>query len=266
MAEQPRTALGGAHERFHDSLPERGRELRELCHALQAGPTDARVVDLVWRRLLSLDAAAQVFQEEPLLGQIARAKAAWGSVRKSGAAPSVAALDEVIALCRTLGAPEPSPSVPPPDAERLAALLRTERWSSPASSSVALEGEEPRDAAVSVARTVAGVTAPRELLAALVIASPELEREVRAALPPEQCELTSTAEPETALVVIDQVAPDVVLVEADILARGGEALARALRGGRAASVRAVVALVPEKASDVDALLTRSLADAALRAP
>ncbi|MFI5309226.1 MAG: response regulator, partial [Polyangiales bacterium] len=47
---------------------------------------------------------------------------------------------------------------------------------------------------------------------------------------------------------------------------GGEALARALRGGRAASVRAVVALVPEKASDVDALLTRSLADAALRAP
>jgi DNA-binding response OmpR family regulator len=266
MADEPRTALGSAHERFLASLPERGRDLLDLCRALQAGPVDGRVVDLLWRRLLALDAAAQVFQDKLLIGRIARAKLAVGGARQSGATPEQGALDEVVALCRALGVVDPLPSAPAPDAERLAAMLRTERWSSPSLRPVDPEVEAARDSSAPVMRTVTGVSAPREVLAVLVLASLELEREVRAALPPEHCELTSTSEADTALIVIDQVAPDVVLVEAAILDRGGDALAQALRGGRAGSARAVVALVPENASDVDALLTRSFADAALRLP
>ena len=67
MAEEPRTALGSAHERFLRSLPERGLELRELVRKHQLAPADAALSEQVGRRLHTLYASAQVFQEQALV-------------------------------------------------------------------------------------------------------------------------------------------------------------------------------------------------------
>jgi CheY-like chemotaxis protein len=78
--------------------------------------------------------------------------------------------------------------------------------------------------------------------------------------------LSTAAEAETALEVIDQVAPDLVLVETTFLDQGGETLVAHLRGARSKGVRAVVAVVPEGAGDVRQLLASSRVDGALRLP
>jgi hypothetical protein len=120
----------------------------------------------------------------------------------------------------------------------------------------------PSDPALLLTQTIAGGVIAPEVIAALLVASPEVESEVRAALPAEYCEITSTGEPETALLVIDHVAPDLVMIEAGSLREGAESLVQGLRGER----RAIVALLPELASETDAQLGLAWADAVLRLP
>jgi CheY-like chemotaxis protein len=126
---------------------------------------------------------------------------------------------------------------------------------------------------VTISNTVSGtVPAPREVIAVLIVARAALERAVRDALPIDHCELTSTADTDTALAALDQLAPDAVLVEADLLAAAGASLVKALRGARAAGVHAVIALAPDAAADdaerarLDALMTSSGVDAVVRMP
>jgi CheY-like chemotaxis protein len=266
MVEETRTALGSAHERFVRGLPERGRELRDLYRALEAMPQDARLVEQLRRRVMALYASAQVFQQQPLLERIERALAGLEAV--SGDEPPVGRpeRDAVLALCQELGAPEDATTARPPDGERVSSMFRKERWSGAPLPAQLPEAAAQRDSAVALTQSVFGTVHSPDVIAVLVLAGPDVEQQVRAALPAEQCELTSTSEAETALAVIDQVAPDVVLIEAELLARGGEPLCRALRGTRGTIARIVVALLPEGASEDDALWTRSRADAALRLP
>ena len=182
------------------------------------------------------------------------------AARDGRRAPSRSELASVLALCRELGAAESLPGCE----DQVPALSRKQRWSVP----------PDENSAVAIEKTVTGsLDAPADLIAVLVVASAAIERAVRAALPIERCEVTSTADPETARLAIDQVAPDVVLVESKLLAADGPELVRALRGVRAASVRAVVAVVAEPAAGetldkaaLGALLARCGVDASVRLP
>ncbi len=266
MPEDTRTALGSAQERFVLGLPERGRELRELCRALEIAPQDSRVLEQLRRRIQTLYASAQVFQDQALLERLQNAIAALDAARDAERALDQAERASLLGLCAALSPDDNAGPPQPPDSERVAAMFSKERWSGvPLLEALPQAAAQP-DPAVGLTQSVAGALPTPDVIAVLVLAGAEAEQSVRAALPVEQCELTSTSEPETALLVIDQVAPDVVLVEAALLARGGEDLARGLRGERAAPPRALVALLPERVSEVDAQLTRSLADAALRLP
>jgi CheY-like chemotaxis protein len=268
MAEEPRTALGSARERFADGLFDRGREMLELCHAVEAAPSDVQLHEQLRKRLQSLNASAQMFQAEELFEAIKSAIAGLDAARDARRALSPTEIELVLRLCGKLGADDDTAaldgSVRHLDSESPVAHSRTERWSSPPSG-----GQAPEiggDRSIAITQSVAGSLPAAEVLAVLVLAGAEIERLVRAALPDEQCELTSTGEADTALVVIDQVAPDLVLVEASFLLQGGDTLVRGLRGGRVAGVRAVVALVAEAQSDVEALLARARVDAVLRLP
>src|SRR5262245_32411453 len=104
MVEEPRTALGSAHGRFLRSLPERGLELRELVRKHQLAPADAAVSEQVGRRLHTLYASAQVFQEQALVEGIKLALAGIETARLERRPPTPGELDAVLALCDELPA------------------------------------------------------------------------------------------------------------------------------------------------------------------
>ncbi|HMI92047.1 MAG TPA: response regulator [Polyangiales bacterium] len=259
MADEHGTALGSAHARFLESLAERGRELRELTAALEPAPNDERLAERLRRRLHALYASAQLFQEDALLERISPLVARLDAARDGYRPVAADELASVRALCEALDPEAGELEI----AERASAarLHAVERWSMPP-----LEPGERQhglnDPPMLVTQTIAGGVIAPEVIAALLVASPEVESEVRAALPAEFCEVTSTAEAETALLVIEHVAPDLVMIETNMLREEAESFVRVMRDGR----RAIVALVPELASEADAQLGRAWADAVLRLP
>jgi CheY-like chemotaxis protein len=279
MSEEPRTALGSAHERFLRSLPDRGAELRELAGKLQSAPGDERMVEQIGRRLHALYASAQVFQEEPLLRAIKSSLGGMETARLERRPPTPGELDATLSLCEWLegeagGELDDARFSYEPPASALNASGHDVRAAGHVTGSEGIARAlheidhhgEHEERAVSVPQTVPGTIVAPEVIAVLVVAGAEVERDVRAALPEEQCELSSSADAETALAVIDEVAPDVVLVETALFGSEAADLVRRLRGARAGGVRAVVAIVPEHATDVEALLGRAHVDAVLRLP
>jgi len=259
VADEHGTALGSAHARFLESLAERGRELRELTAALEPAPSDERLAERLRRRLHALYASAQLFQEDALLERISPLVTRLDAARDGYRPVALDELASVRALCDSLD-PETG-ELEIVERARAARLHAVERWSMP----LLEPGERQHglsDPPMLVTQTIAGGVIAPEVIAALLVASPEVESEVRAALPAEFCEITSTAEAETALLVIDHVAPDLVMIEIGLLREGAESFVRVLRDER----RAIVALVPELASEADAQLGRALADAVLRLP
>jgi DNA-binding response OmpR family regulator len=281
MSDEPRTALGSAHERFLRTLPDRGHELRELAGKLQSAPGDERMVEQIGRRLHALYASAQVFQEEPLLRAIKASLGGMETARLERRPPTPGELDCTLSLCDWLEGEVSGDAddlqhdsyVSRPSASNLSShdgLHIDGRISGGAGTARPLHDidrpAEREEQAVSVPQTVAGTVTAPEVIAVLVVARVEVEQEVRAALPEEQCELTSSADAETALAVIDDVAPDLVLIETALFGSDASEVVRRLRGARAGGVRAVVAIVPEHATDVEALLSRTHVDAVLRLP
>jgi DNA-binding response OmpR family regulator len=281
MSDQPRTALGSAHERFLRTLPDRGHELRELAGKLQSAPGDERMVEQIGRRLHALYASAQVFQEEPLLRAIKVSLGGMETARLERRPPTPGELDSTLSLCDWL---EGEVSGDADDLQHDSYLPRASASNRSGHDGLRTDGRvsggagnararhdidrpgERAEQAVSVAQTVTGTVPAPEVIAVLVVARVEVEQEVRAALPEEQCELTSSADAETALAVIDDVAPDLVLIETALFGSDASEVVRRLRGARAGGVRAVIAIVPEHATDVEALLSRTHVDAVLRLP
>jgi DNA-binding response OmpR family regulator len=247
MPEERLTALGSARERFVRGLPDRGRELCNLSRQLQAEPTDVPLVDHIGRRLHALYASAQVFQDASLTELVRSALAGLEAAQGDRRPPTPGEIDGVFALGEELAASAGY------DAQGLGEAA------SPAPRGVS-------DAPVAVPHSVAGTLASPEVIAVLAIARAGVEDDVRAALSDERCELTTSGDVETALAVLEQVSPDVVLVETTLLGDDPAAIVAKLRGGRGASARTIVALVPEGATDIEALLGRTHADSVLRLP
>jgi CheY-like chemotaxis protein len=258
MADEHGTALSSAHERFLGSLPTRARELSELVRGLEQTPGDERLLEQLRRRVHALYASGQLFGEPSLLDALQPVLAELDAARDGQRALSAAELSTVSAFCKSLEPEGERESSSGSDRQSVA----PPRWTEPFVASSA-GGASVADPQLVVTQTVSGtLAAPADVIALLVVATHEVESEVRASLPTERCEVTSTPEPDTAALVIDHVAPDLVLVESGFLCVGGERLSRALRGER----RALIALVPEQASDAEAQLARTFADAVMRLP
>jgi len=239
MTDRPSTTpLANAHARFRDGLARRGRELLELAE--RAGRGERAVDEELGRRVHALYASAEVFQDDELTRAARDVARLLDLAREEKRALSKLELTAVMSLAEQLGA---------------ALRVRTEASSL---------DKPPRP--VALHQTLSGAVASPDVIAVLLVGGHEIEAAVRAALPPERCELTTSQDLPIALDVIDQVAPDIVLVDSAVLGHDDpSALMAKLRGERGAISRAVALIVPQGAP-TEALLARTRADAILRLP
>ncbi|MDD9933933.1 MAG: response regulator [Myxococcales bacterium] len=264
MDEEGRTALGAARERFLGSLAQRARELRELLDAVAAEPSDGAPRERLRRRVHALYASAQVFQNEPLADAIKELVQRLDEARDEDRELSPEDVAAASALTERLGggAPEPaSESRPRPSApsnDQISSVFRLDALGD--------DVDEPVEAPAVVAQTVAGQVAAPRVLGVLVVTGPELGAALREALPLEHCDLTTSYDPETAVEVLDNVAPDVVLLDAHLARHQGGELVERLRGVRTDVVKAVVLCSQGPQRDGEALARSTGADARIELP
>lgn len=236
------TALANAQARFRDGLPRRGLELITLSERARGG--DASVEEELGRRVHALYATAEVFHDDELTRASRDVARLLDLAREQSRPLGKLELSAVRALASQLGAIAP------------------ERTTS--------SDRPPQPVAVN--QTLAGAVVAPDVIAVLLVGGAEVESAVRAALPAERCELTTSRDLEVALEVVDQVAPDIVLIEAVVLEGGlfggmteADAIST-LRGERNAASRAIALIIPAGAKGEATLLARTRVDAVLRLP
>jgi CheY-like chemotaxis protein len=236
MTDRPPSPLANAHARFRDGLARRGRELLELAERASRG--ERAVDEELGRRVHALYASAEVFQDDELTRASRDVARLLDLAREEKRTLSKLELSAVMSL-----------------AEQLDAALLGRGGS---------QDKPPRP--IALHQTLSGQVSAPDVIAVMLIGGHEVEASLRAALPAERCELTTSSDLAMALEVIDQVAPDIVLVDAAVLGHDDPTPAMAkLRGERNSVTRAVALIVPQGAQ-TEALLARTRADAVLKLP
>jgi CheY-like chemotaxis protein len=276
MDTQGRTALGAARDRFARSLAQRARELKELVSSVRVATDDGDARERLRRRVHALYASAQVFQDEALAARIKQVVGRLDAARDMDRALNPADLDAVSALATELAgaatAPEGGAEVADgsrvPVDSRISSVFMPSPLLEPAPAAAGRGGEDPdtHERTLALTRSVAGLLSPPYVVALLVVASARTQDALRAALPLERFELSTTEEPVTAAEVLDNVAPDLVLVDPELLGADAAEQVRRLRGPRTGLVRAVACVTGDATLDADDVVERTGADALLRLP
>ncbi|MDH5673869.1 MAG: response regulator [Myxococcales bacterium] len=244
MSEESATALEGARDHFISGLPNSSAELRDLLAAVRSAPPDSRARAALRTRLHGLYASAQIIEDADLSARFARALAevdagaddtldevTWsGLLDLADFLESQAPSPERISAAPRRGAPRPhfeAPTQPLPDRADRAGVI----------------GERQ----VLIPNTVAGTLSAPEVLAVLLVGAPERVAAIRSHLDAGRYLVTQSDAFETAAAVLDNVAPDAVLIAADLLDHDAASRVRALRGP--AGNRPVLALGGGEASE-----------------
>jgi CheY-like chemotaxis protein len=269
-----RTALGIARARFIEALPRKSNELKGALATLVASPDAEKLREEMRRRLHALYASAQVFREEALAEAVKKEIDRIDRARDGGRPLDQADLDALNDLAESLPslaagtdsgrsslaslspterqaspAPaviitsaEPAEELPdagelrmPPDAGELQMPAPPDAGTLPESGTAA-QGESAGDEAASEKRSIVEV---------LVIDDPLTQASVRSSLPEERFAVTGTADPKEAIALARATAPDVVLLDLDILLQPDLDIIARLRGDPLTDFIPVVLMLSE---------------------
>lgn len=257
MEQAKKNALSSARERFRAGLAGRARELRPLIAAFSSDPTARVARAALQRRLHTLLASAQLFEEPILVELLQRVVSRLDAVGLHGEAWRDADRQALAALFSRL-----SGSQAEVDADVTSVTSRSER-ERPASP---LQGSAPPPPALPSRPSPGGPTHSMLLVRVLLVCSRPHAVALRALLEDAPVELLHAADPEQALALLHSALPACALVAAEFATFPDIDLVRRLRMDPVGRVDGVYLLAPAGAHYDAHFIRQSGADGVLCEP